>query len=89
MKVEIYKKKSANVNESFLIKAIEAYIERTNFPKKLVLRKLQLLNEKYIKRAEELKNSEKKAEESIGVLAKSVEDYTRKNKQLEAELKRG
>lgn len=66
-------------SETYLFEAIDNYLRTEKFPKNLVIKKLHLLNEKYENKIKELKMVEKKADKSIKVMEKLIDDFRRKN----------
>lgn len=89
MKFEkIESSRNLNFSEGVLFEAIEKYIEKTNFPKNLVLKKLDLLEKKLIKDNNELMGMISKGRKAASDIVLKSNTLNDKCNMLLMELKR-
>lgn len=86
MQIECAPKSEVEVDSEFLFKSIEKFIASSNFPKKLVVKKLDLYSNQYKDKLKTLKTLEAKVLESCENTSKKTKELVRANREMLREL---
>lgn len=82
MNIECVSVQQEPISAEFLFKSINNYIQSSNFPKKLLVKKLDMYSTQYKEKLKTLTALDEKLKESCETTGKGIADLKRKNQAL-------